>query len=240
METTILDLPKEIHLIIGQHLHLKSIYSCILVCRSFYSAFIPYLWSGISPINPQDRTITTSSTHVRANAHHIKYFTIFPTLTEEFYHLVFPRLRTLCMRAYIEDFGNENYFVVKPSLKVHFMLSHPFVRKLVYLHNDVLPKEFWDVFSGIVKADALNAFWKVCGQVQNLRLMDVNIPGSAPVPLTLSFQQLKSLKIERLRSTSRDFSYQNWSLPLLEQVKAAEGLQYLKWTIKDVPFPAQM
>ncbi|KAF9134247.1 hypothetical protein BG015_003440, partial [Linnemannia schmuckeri] len=249
--TTILDLPEEIQLNIGEHLPFKSIYSCIRVCRSFYSFFIPRLWSDLNISHCHGGNIP--ATFLRANAHHVKNITYTAALTEEYYGTtVFPRLHTLRMTNIYTDRGEPTYLQVTPLQKIAFARLHPTIRKLVYDHEDTLPKEFWEIvgaewtqletleFEGVVEADARDTFWRVCGQVQNLQLEDVIIPESVLVPPTLFFRRLQNLSIELNDSLRRTKPRQIWPLRLLDQVKTAEGLRRLKWDIVDNPFPVQM
>ena len=120
---------------------------------------------------------------------------------------------------------------------------------MVYNHNDILPKEFWEAvgtewtqledleYEGVVEAFATDAFWRVYRQVQRLYLEDVIIPESVIVSPTLSFRRLQSLAMEK---NSKSISHQTWPFQLLEQVKTVEGLRHLKWNVMDSPFPVQM
>ncbi|KAG0373289.1 hypothetical protein BGX24_011894 [Mortierella sp. AD032] len=242
--TTFLDLPDEIRLLIGKQLRVKNIYSCIRVCRSFYSSFISCLWSQLS-VNVVNADL------IRANAHRVESVTYSATLTEDFYTIFYPRLQTLRLHSFYGDEHNPNYLGVQPQQKVQFARMHLTVRKLTYSHMDTLPKEFWELvgtewrdfegldFTGTVEEDAVEAFWKVCDRVKFLDLSDVNLPGSMPVMSTLSFQRLRDLAVLK-------YSWQNsparrtWPIQLLQQAKHAKGLMRLTWSVKGVAFPVQL
>ncbi|KAF9299503.1 hypothetical protein BGZ88_006543 [Linnemannia elongata] len=244
---TFLDLPNEIQLIIGEHLPFKAIYSCIRVCRSFYSTFIPRLWSDLHIAHHTYDNVPVTS--IRANAHHVETINYPSILTGDYYTIFYPRLQTIKTNTYFMDKNDPDFLLVTPLQKIEFARFHPTVRKLVYNHNDKLPKEFWEVigiewtqledleFEGVVGADAVDAFWRVCGQVQRLYLENVIFPESVLVPPTLSFRQLLSLAIEK---HGESIPRQTWPRQLLEQIKTAEGLRRIKWDMVDPPFPAQM
>ncbi|KAF9147029.1 hypothetical protein BG015_011386 [Linnemannia schmuckeri] len=183
--TTILDLPDEIYPLIGKHLSSKSIYSCIRVCRSFYSTFIPYLWSNPTVQPYEGRTI--DAIFLRSNAHRIKSIVYSPNLTEDYYAITFPRLHTLRLESFFTDEDEPQYLEVPLAQKVDFLRRHPFVKRLSYHHKDTLPREFWEIirtewtalekleFSGFVEADDLDVFWAVCERVHTLYLSNVNM-----------------------------------------------------------------
>lgn len=95
-------------------------------------------------------------------------------MTEEYYNIVFLRLQKLHMGTAFDDPRSVDNLVVKPPQKILFVRRHPFVRKLVYQHKDLLPKEFWEVvgakwtglevleFAGTVEEEVEDAFWRVC------------------------------------------------------------------------------
>ncbi|KAF9118785.1 hypothetical protein BGW39_000873, partial [Mortierella sp. 14UC] len=80
---TFLDLPDEIRLLIGKQLRTKNVYSCIRVCRSFYSSFIPCLWSQLSVERNAREAVNPAL--IRANAHRFDDIAYSATLTEDFY-----------------------------------------------------------------------------------------------------------------------------------------------------------
>ncbi|KAF8943105.1 hypothetical protein BGZ47_005796 [Haplosporangium gracile] len=229
--TTILDLPDEIHPLIGKHLPTKAIYSCIRVCRSFYSTFIPCLWSNPTVQPYEGRTIDI--TFLRSNAHHIESIVYSPNLTEDYYAIFIPRLHSLRLESFFTDENKSHYLEVPLAQKVDFLRRHPFVTRLTYHHKDILPREFWEVvgtewttlekldFSGLVEADDLDVFWAVCERVNTLCLSNVN-------RLTVS-RYLWWNKSPR----------QSWLLELLEKVRTAEGLKHLHWDVEDIWFPAR-
>ncbi|KAG0278451.1 hypothetical protein BGZ95_003983 [Linnemannia exigua] len=246
---TFLDLPDEIRLLIGKQLRANSIYSCILVCRTFYSSFISCLWSHLSV--KVDSREEVNPTLIRANAHRVESLTYSAALTEGFYTIVYPRLLTLRLNSFYADKNKPNYLAVQPQQKVQFARMHPTVRKLTYNHKDILPKEFWEVvgeewrdfeeleFTGTVKEGAVEAFWKSCDRVKRLDLSDVNFPESMPVLSTLSFERLRDLAILkypwRINPAPR-----TWPIQLLQQVKHARDLKRITWDVGDVAFPVQL
>src|SRR5690349_7100392 len=132
--TTIVDLPEEIYILIAKHLTIRSLHSCIRTCHSFYSSFIPHLWSHVH-LSTLKLESAIPPTHVRMNAHHIESIFLHPALTEVYYNIVFPRLQKVQMGTSYDDRGVDS-LVVKPLHKVLFVRQHPFVRKLVYYHKD--------------------------------------------------------------------------------------------------------
>lgn len=93
METIILHLLSEIYLIIGRHLPYKSIYSCIQVCHSIYSAFIPHFWANLDFSHYTGDNI--SPAYIRANAQYVENTAYTAALTVEYYSTVLPCLHTL-------------------------------------------------------------------------------------------------------------------------------------------------
>jgi hypothetical protein len=185
--STILDLPNEIHIIIARYLRTRSLNSLLQTCRSLYASYLPHLWSTCTPKNYSRKTIIPlPHILVHASQHHIDSLVYHATLTEEFYNIVYHGLQTLQMGILYEDPREVNFMVVKPvPVKVLFLRNHPFVRKFVYHHKDVLPKEFWEVvaeewkglevltFSGLVDRNqgAVGAFWKACARVRELSIL---------------------------------------------------------------------
>ncbi|KAG0278449.1 hypothetical protein BGZ95_003981 [Linnemannia exigua] len=247
MTTTCLDLPDEICLLIGAILGPKALYSCIRVCRAFYASFIPCLWSNIN-VKPY-KCNAIDAANVRANAHRINTASFAVSLTEEYYTIIYPRLQEIRLDSY--DKGSPNILQAGPQHKIHFAQLHPTIRKLNYGHEDILPKEFWEVvettwtdfeslgMSGVVGADAVDVFWRVCDRVQDLRFTGVNLPESLPILSTLSFRRLQSLGIA-LYPWSQEIPHRTWPVQLLEQVKTSEGLRSLSWDMTDTPFPVQL
>ncbi|KAK3812578.1 MAG: hypothetical protein JOS17DRAFT_762034 [Linnemannia elongata] len=251
--TTIVDLPEEIYILIAKHLTIRSLHSCIRTCHSFYSSFIPHLWPYVH-LSTLELESTIPPAHVRANAHHIKSVSLHPVLTEEYYNIVFPRLQKLKMDNYSSDSTSVDYLTVKPLHKVLFVRQHPFVRKLVYRHKDLLPKEFWEIigatwtrlevleFEGTVEEGVEDAFLGVCDRVQDLSLTSVDFSGynNALASLsTLSFRRLCRVKVEQQRWRTKE-PYQEWPLRLLESVKRSQKLTWLCWNVSTAAFPFQM
>lgn len=137
---TILDLPVEIHLLIGMQLGFKTNYSCIRVCRSFYSAYIPCRWSSISVKIPKCSAIRTDL--LRTNAHHIETLTFSPELTPDYYTIVFPRLRYVWMLTFSYNKNDHHYPQIQPHHMVQFAQHHSNIRKLSYDQPNLLSKEF--------------------------------------------------------------------------------------------------
>lgn len=248
--TTILDLPDEIRLLIGKELPTKSIYSLIRVCRSFYSSFIPCLWSDLSITYLRETTVVTPE-QVRLNAHRIESTTFLSTLTQDYYAIAYPRLHTLRMPVFYQD-ANDDNLQVQLQEKIDFLKRHPFLRKLNYEHKDTLSKEFWEVvvtelaqledlmFTGVVEQDAVDAFWRACERVKNLHLLDVALrPVSMPILSTLSFRRLRDLTITKF-SWQEGLPRQMWPVHLLERAKESENLKRLEWSVGDIVFPVQL
>ncbi|KAF9134245.1 hypothetical protein BG015_003438, partial [Linnemannia schmuckeri] len=239
----------EIHLLIGDHLYNNALYSLIRTCRSLYSAYIVCLWSNVTLQLYEDNIIDASA--VRANIHRIETIHCSSNLTEDYYTNVFPRLHALRFDTFYGDEKLSHYLQVQPAEKIQFIRHHPFVRALTYEHKDVLPKEFWEVvgtewtsledlsFSGLVEADALDAFWRVCDRVQTLSLTNANLPESVPILSTLSFQQLQQLSVVKYNWPTT-IPHRTWPLQLFKQVRKSPGLRLLAWRVTDVAFPARM
>ncbi|KAF9299501.1 hypothetical protein BGZ88_006541 [Linnemannia elongata] len=251
--TRIEHLPEEIYLLIANHLTIRSLHSCIRTCRSFYSSFIPHLWSHINLSTLKLKSVIPPA-HIRTNAHHIESISVDPALTEEYYNIVFPRLQELRMDAAYDNATSINNMTVKPPQKILFVRRHPFVRKLVYHHKDLLPKEFWEAvgaewtglevleFAGTVEEGVEDAFWGVCDRVQDLTLKGVEFSGydnALTILSTLSFLRLCRLGVvQHLYKTKNP--YRLWPLRLLERVKRSEKLKRLVWNVDIVAFPIQM
>ncbi|KAF9147032.1 hypothetical protein BG015_011389 [Linnemannia schmuckeri] len=246
--TTILDLPDEIHLQIGAHLNNKAYYSLIRVCHSLYSSYMPCLWADVDLQHFKGNIIPVAVVHT--NASRIEATTYSANLTEEYYALTYPRLRTLRMMTFYTDENRPHYLQVSPAQKIQFIRHHPFVRTLAYQHRDTVPKEFWEVigtewthletlhFSGVINADAMDAFWRVCDRVQDLRLMSVNLlPESVPILSTLSFRRLQKLMVTKFNWR---IPHRKWPLHLLKQIKRSPSLRYLAWNVSDIPFPFRL
>ncbi|KAH7048548.1 hypothetical protein BKA57DRAFT_492636 [Linnemannia elongata] len=251
--TRIEHLPEEIYLLIAKHLTIRSLHSCIRTCRSFYSSFIPHLWSHIN-LSTLKLKSAIPPAHIRTNAHHIESISVDPALTEEYYNIVFPRLQELRMGAAYDNATCINNMTVKPPQKILFVRRHPFVRKLVYHHKDLLPKEFWEVvgaewtglevleFAGTVEEGVEEAFWGVCDRVQDLTLNGVDFSGhnnALAILSTLSFIRLCRLEVVQQSYKTKD-PYRLWPLRLLERVKRSEKLKRLVWNVDMVAFPIQM
>lgn len=249
--TTVLDLPDEIRLLIGKELPKKSIYSLIRVCRSFYSSFIPCIWSDLSISYLKESTVVTAD-QVRLNAHRIESITFSTTLTQYYYAIAYPRLHTLRMMAFYRDKKDDNHLQVQLQEKIDFLKRHPFLRKLNYQQKDTLSREFWEVvatalvqledlmFAGVVEQDTVDAFWRACERVKNLHLSDVTLrSNSMPILSTLSFRQLRDLAIITF-PWQEDQPRQMWPVQLLERAKESENLKRLEWSIGDVAFPVQL
>lgn len=248
--TTILDLPDEIHLLVGEQLSPKVLYSCIRVCRSFYSAYIPCLWSDIRVKQYKGNSI--SPDQLRANAHRVETINYSSTLTNDYYTIVYPRLQTITTSTYFTDRKEPTFLQVQPHQKVQFARLHPTIRKLSFDQPDSLSREFWEVvetewkdfesldLSGVVLEDVVDVFWRVCDRLKCLSLTGVRLSKDLPVLSTLSFSRLRQLTIVKYHWSSEDIPYHNWPLQLLEQVKKSEGLRLLRWDVVDIPFPSHM
>ncbi|OAQ32457.1 hypothetical protein K457DRAFT_16463 [Linnemannia elongata AG-77] len=251
--TRIEHLLEEIYLLIAKHLTIRSLHSCIRTCRSFYSSFIPHLWSHINLSTLKLKSVIPPA-HIRTNAHHIESISVDPALTEEYYNIVFPRLQELRMGAAYDNATSINNMTVKPPQKILFVRRHPFVRKLVYHHKDLLPKEFWEAvgaewtglevleFAGTVEEGVEEAFWGVCDRVQDLTLKGVEFSGydnALTILSTLSFLRLCRLEVVQLSYKTKNL-YRLWPLRLLERVKRLEKLKRLVWNVDMVAFPIQM
>ncbi|KAG0285163.1 hypothetical protein BGZ96_010536, partial [Linnemannia gamsii] len=175
--TTILDLPDEIHLLIATNLHHKALFALIRVCRSFYSLYLGCLWSDLTVKQFTGNIILEPV--VRTNAHLVEAITFSPSLSLDYYTIDFPRLHTLRLQGQLKHYYCETPLVQKTQ----FVRRHTNVRTLIYQHKDVISKELWEVvgtewtllevfhFLGDITHDALDAFWRICSQVQELRLM---------------------------------------------------------------------
>ncbi|KAF9119271.1 hypothetical protein BG015_006383, partial [Linnemannia schmuckeri] len=189
--TTILDLPDEIHLLVGKQLSPKVVYSCIRVCRAFYSAYIPCLWSNIHVRTYKGNIISVNQ--LRANAHRVETIDYSSTLTDDYYTIVYPRLQAIRTSTYFGDKKDPNFMRVQRHQKAQFARLHPTIRKLYYGQPDGLSKEFWEVvetewkeletldMSSVVEEDAVDAFWRVCDRVHNLSLTGVELPKDFPI-----------------------------------------------------------
>ncbi|KAG9065491.1 hypothetical protein KI688_001779 [Linnemannia hyalina] len=249
--TTILDLPDEIRLLIGKELPKKSIYTLIRVCRSFYSSFIPCIWSDLSLTNLNKSTVITAD-QVRLNAHRIETISFPTTLSKDYYAITYPCLHTLWMLAFYLDGSDDDHLQVQLQEKIDFLRRHPFLRKLNYQQKDTLSMEFWEVvatelaqledlmFMGVVEQDAVDAFWRTCERVQNLHLMDVTFhPASMPILSTRSFRRLRDLTINKY-SWEESLPRRMWPVHLLERAKESENLKRLEWSVRDIDFPVQL
>jgi hypothetical protein len=250
---TILDLPDEIHLLIAKHLQTetktKTIYSLIRVCRSFYSSYIPCLWSELV-VQPEKGNAILEQV-VRTNAHLVETVTLSPNQPSEYYIIDFPRLHSLRLESSFGDKRKPCYSNILLAHKIDFVRRHPFIRTLICGHKDAMLREFWEVigtewthlevlnFSGVVKENVQDAFWRVCDQVQCLSLWNVNIlPEHTPILSTLSFHRLQKLAVSKY-AWSNKFPYRGWPSRLLEQVKMSPGLKRLRWSVSDIMFPVQ-
>ncbi|KAG0278450.1 hypothetical protein BGZ95_003982 [Linnemannia exigua] len=247
----ILDLPDEIYVLIAENLNTRVIYSCVRVCRSFYSSFIPRLWSDLS-IKQYRHDDAIDPAIVRTNAHRVESVNYSSTLVEEYYTIIYPRLHTIRLDTLRTDEREPTYLQVTPPQKVQFARHHPTIRKLTSYHKDTLPKEFWEVvetewkelesleMSGVVDADAVNTFWRVCDRLQNLYFSDLNLPETLPDLSTLSFRRLRNLKVIKKYHWPKNLSHQLWPVQLLEQVKRSDKLRRLSWDVDGLAFPARM
>ena len=247
---TILDLPGEIHLLVGEQLSSKVLYSCIRVCRSFYSAYIHSLWSNIL-IRRFKSNAVISADQLRANAHRVKTINYSSTLTDDYYTIVYPRLREIRLCTYYTDKKDPSYLQVESHQIVQFARLHSTIKTLQHDQPKMLSKEFWEVvetewkefesldLSGVVVEDAVDVFWRVCDRLKSLSLAGVSLPKDLPTLSTLSFPHLQRLSVTQYFWV-KDVPYQNWPLQLLEQVKKSDGLRHLDWDVADVPFPARM
>ncbi|KAG0290475.1 hypothetical protein BGZ96_006063 [Linnemannia gamsii] len=246
---TILNLPDEIHLLIAEHLETKTVYSLIRICRSFYSSYIPCLWSNLTVQPAKGYTILEPV--VRSHAHLIEGIYFSPYLAQDYYTIDFPRLRSLYLETFFGDKCTSCYSKGLLVQKLDFVRRHPFIKNLVYQHGDTVPREFWEVivtewthlvvfnFSGIVKDDAQDAFWRVCDRVQTLRLSGVDLLlKNTSILSTLPFQRLRTLAVSKYSFINK-FPYRAWPLQLLEQVKRSPILKRLEWSVSDTPFPVQ-
>lgn len=158
------------------------------------------------------------------------------------------------MGTLFDDSTSVHNLTVKPPQTVLFVRRHPFVRKLIYRHKDLLPKEFWEIvgaewtrlevleFAGTVEEGVEDAFWGVCDRVQDLTLTGVKFSGynsALAILSTLSFRRLCRLKVEE-QSWQTQSPYQMWPLRLLERVKRSEKLKRLVWNVETAAFPFQM
>ncbi|KAG0285161.1 hypothetical protein BGZ96_010534 [Linnemannia gamsii] len=247
---TFLDLPDEIRLLIGKQLHATSIYALIRVCRSSYSSFIPCLWSTLSIVRYKGDAVPAGVVHT--NAHRIEAITFSATVTREYYAIAYPRLTKLQMMTFYSDKKEANYLQVQPQEKLDFARRHPFITVFRYHHKDTLPREFWEVvetvwrrldvldFSGVIDADAVDSFWRVCERVQTLNLQDVDFPSeSLAILSTLSFPRLKDLTILKYFRQHPPLR-QLWHVQLLERAKGSEHLKRIEWSVDDVVFPVQI
>ncbi|KAG0069677.1 hypothetical protein BGZ89_002346 [Linnemannia elongata] len=173
---TILDLPDEVHRLIGEQLSSKVLYSCVRVCHSFYSVYIPCFWSDIHV--KQYKGSSIGPDQLRANAHLVETINYSSTLTNDYYTIVYPRLQTIKMSTYVTDRKDPNYLQVQPHQKVQFARLHPTVRKLSFDQPGSLSREFWEVvetewndfesldLSGVVLEDVVDVFWRLLEQVK--------------------------------------------------------------------------
>ncbi|KAF9087865.1 hypothetical protein BGX29_000563, partial [Mortierella sp. GBA35] len=247
--TTFLDLPEEIYQLIAELLGPKAIYSCIRVCRSFYSSFIPFLWNDLVVTPYQGEAIDVAA--VRANAHRVDSVYYGSRLIEEYYTITFPRLRAMRLDSYYRDETRPNYLQVQPHQKARFARLHPSVRMLKYYHKDKPPREFWEVvetewsdfecleFSGFIEKDAVDVFWRVCDRTQDLHLIGVDIPDSLSTLSTLSFRRLRNLTVKKLPYHT-GIPHRLWPLQLLERVKESTELRRLDWDVEKIGFPVQL
>ncbi|KAF9092098.1 hypothetical protein BGX29_010605, partial [Mortierella sp. GBA35] len=238
--------------LIANQLETKAIYSCIRVCRSIYSSFILSLWNDLVVMPYQGTAIDVTS--VQANAHWVKKTHYSALLTEEYYTITFPRLTSLLLETRYKDEEQPNYLQVQPHQKVQFARLNPTIKRLTYCHKDKggLPSEFWEVvkaewgdfeylnLTGVVEADAVEAFWRACDRVQDLHLTGMDIPESSTEILsTLSFRQLRQLTV-RTFSWNGEIPPRMWPLHLLERVKGSVKLRQLDWDVEGVRFPVQL
>ncbi|KAF9085982.1 hypothetical protein BGX23_009228 [Mortierella sp. AD031] len=245
-----LDLPEEIRPLIAKLLGPKTIFSCIRVCRSFYSSFIPFLWADFV-VKPK-RCHAIAAAYLWANAHWIESLAYTSMLTEEeYYTIAFPRLRTMTLSSYFLSFDSK----MPPELpvqKVQFARLNPTIRKLTdFSRGSIpLPREFWEIvrtewkdfesleFSGTIQADVVDVFWRVCDRVQDLYLSMMDIQGeSHSILQDLSFRQLRSLRIGRNYCID-EMPERMWPLQLITQVKGSAGLRRL--TVEVTAFPIEL
>jgi hypothetical protein len=167
---------------------------------------------------------------VRAKVHLIEAINYSSTLTDHYYTIVYPRLHTLRLGTFYADEKEPTYLQTKPPKKVEFVRHHPTIRKLICHHKDTLPREFWEVIesywtdfeslemSGMVEAEAVDPFWRVCDKLQTLYFSDLNLPESLPILSNLSFQRLQVLRVKKYRWQSL-IPHRTWPMLLLEQVR---------------------
>lgn len=235
---------------VGMQLSTKVLYSCIRVCRSFYSAYIRSLWSNVLVKQFESNSIIGAD-QLRANAHRVDTLGLSATLTEEYYTIVFPQLRCIRLYTYYADKKDPSYLQVEPHRIAEFARLNSEIRILHHDQSKMLSREFWEVvesewkkfeslyLSGVIVEDAVDVFWRVCDRLKTLSLTEVGLPKDLPILSTLSFPHLQRLSIRKF-SWVKDLPYQTWPLQLLEQAKKSDSLMHLSWDVADVPFPARM
>jgi len=242
------DLPDEIRLIIAAELHRKTIYSLIRVCRSFYSSFIAQLWCDLSVKHHDTKAIDAA--RIRANAHLVEKVSFHATLTEEYYHIMFPQLRVLRLGSLYDNITEPDYLPANLCQKVEFARHHPLVQELVYFHKDSVRREFWEVvdlnwrdfeslvMSGTVEEDAAESFWRVCDRAQRLHFHGADLLESPSIMTKVSFRRLRDLAIRSYRW--QKIPVRQWPVQLLERAKGSEGLECLAWSVSGLRFPVEM
>ncbi|KAF9357499.1 hypothetical protein BGX26_003630 [Mortierella sp. AD094] len=209
--TTALELP-EITGILGELLDKKTLQSCVLVSRSFYTSYAPFLWRKVT-LEGSEQLIDLDI--LKALAHHVQDLNINHSIPSEYYSVKFKRLKSL--RLYMEQGYTSNPpagdTVGNTCLDyTQFARLNPTIDSLLFFDMR-LPSfiAFWDTIA---------ADW------ENPK----NIPSSTILP-SLTFPRVTTMTLDFLDKHLKTNNFR--PLDQLVLVKACPHLTALRWNAKE-------
>ncbi|KAF9173986.1 hypothetical protein BGX21_010232 [Mortierella sp. AD011] len=236
---TVLELP-DITRLLGELLDKKSLKSCVLVSRSFYASYAPFLWRKVTLDGPEklmDLAI------FKAQADHVQELDINNSIPSEYYNIKFKRLKAVRLSMDNRDFFSDRskddaVDKVCPDY-TPFARLNPTIRTLLFFDMQ-LPSSsaFWDavatdwedpkglfLYYSDVTPDIADSFWRACARLETIALCIVTISPSTILP-SLTFPRVTTLTLDFVDKNKPDVFR---PLDQLTLVKACPHLTTLGW-----------
>lgn len=170
--------------------------ACARVSKSWYQAFMPFIWENVSLDRPRPSLLEAAKNHHRL----VKTLTL-DSLVPQNAGLRFPNLKSLSLRSFtVEQQHSE------------FILNHSDIAALgLNYHKSVPGFALWDALSGFrhlrelsltdVTMDKkdMNAFWQVCTLLELGVFYDVHVADQSSLSC-FEFPRMKKLHISTSRS----------------------------------------
>ncbi|KAF9359167.1 hypothetical protein BGX34_008517 [Mortierella sp. NVP85] len=175
--------------------------ACARVSKSWYQAFMPFIWENISLIKSKPSLLEAVNNH----RHLVKTLTIH-TLMPRIASLRFPNLKSLSIRS------------SKAEQRAEFILNHSDITALELLYLKSVPQSaLWDTLFGfrhlrelrltgvIMDRKDTDAFWQICTLIERGVFYDVYVADQSSLS-SVEFPRMKELNILTFRSVCAEVS----------------------------------